>query len=278
MRRALLTVVLSAVFTLACSKGGPDSTEDKLKKLEEQRKQLKDSKAAANAPRVDDTPKDPFWDSASLVTIQEEGKCPDNFWALFGGPAPGATPEEKKANEAKRSEYAKVLRDSQFVIKLRMGNGLDLEEYNAAKGYFPLKAKSTIDCKDSIGNVTVALTDVKAQTPPSSAAKEGAAYTIRIWYAEPQAYEVPMTSMADAKTWKNKSSLGLEGRYIFKLGKTANDKKLEKVARHVEKAGGETIEIGGGTEDWGAGRMIRADVQAMRITTDRGTKTVVEKR
>lgn len=277
MRGPLATcAAVAALLCTACDKG--DSTSDRVKQLEAQRKALKDEKSKAGAAKPDDAPKDPFWDDEALVTISDEGRCPDNFWALFAGPAPGATPAEKKANEANRAEYARALRGRTYVIRQRLGNGLDLEEYNAAKGHFPLKAKSTIDCKDSVGNVTVSLADVKAQTPPSSAAKEGAAYTIRVWYAEPQTHLLPMPSMGDAKTWKNKSSLGLEARYLFKLGKSAVDKKLERVAKHVEKAAGETIEIGGGTEDWGAGRMVRGDVQAMRITTDRGTKTVVEKR
>lgn len=277
--RALLAVAASALLLAACSK---ESTEDKLaakqKQIEEQRKQLKEDKAKADAPVANDAPKDPYWDAPGLILVRDEGKCPDNLWALFNAPAPGADAAEKKANEAKRKELAEQLRNQTFVISMRTGNGLELEEYNAAKGYFPLKVKSTIDCKDSIGNVTIALTDAKAQTPPTSAAKEGASYTMRIWYAEPQAFQLPMPGMAQAKEWKNKSSLGLEARFIWKPGKTAIDKKLEKVAKHVEKAAGETIQIGGGTEDWGAGRMLKADVEAMRITTDRGTKTLVEKK
>lgn len=275
-RRTLAALAL--LFVAACDGKSEDKFAAKQKALEEQRKKLKDDKAKADNPAKSDGPKDPFWDDASLISIRDEGKCPDNLWALFKMPAPGADAAEKKANESKRKEYAETLRNATYVISFRNGTGLSLDEYIASKGYFPLTAKSTIDCKDSVGNVTIALAPAKAQTPPTSAAKEGAGYTMRIWYAEPQSFQLPMESMGAAKEWRQKSSLGLEAKFIFKLGKTAIDKKLEKVAKHVEKAGGETIEIGGGSEDWGAGRVVHADVQAMRITTDRGTKTWVEKR
>src|SRR5438105_1868294 len=78
-------------------------------------------------------------------------------------------------------------------------------------------------------------------------------------------FSIPMKSMAEAKEWKNKNLIGLSARVVFKLGKPDVDKKLHKVAKVTEKAAGETISIGGGTEDWGAGRLVHAELIGLRV-------------
>lgn len=276
--KRVVAAVAACSFLFACQ-SGEDKLKEKQKALEEAKARYKEEQANAGAPKTaDDTPKDPFWENPSLVEVRDEGNCPEEFWALFPGPAPGADAAEKKANESKRAELVKKLKDQTYLIKFRTGLGLTLQDYNAAKGYYPLEVQQTIDCKDSYGNVTISVGDEKAMTPPSSAAKEGAAYTVRIWYAPPAEFQVPMKSMSEAKAWKDKNLLGLEARYIWKPGKASVDHKYEKVAKHVEKTVAGDIQIGGGAEDWGAGRGLHADVQAMRVSTNHGKDVIVEKK
>lgn len=272
-------VIVAVALSLSC-KSGEERAAERQKSLEEQKSKLKDERAKADAPKgsADSGPKDAFWDDPSYVELRPDGKCPEGMWALFAAPAPGADAAEKKANEAKRSELAAKLKATTFVTRFRAGLGVDVADYDAAKGLYPVAVQATLDCSDSAGSVTIALADAKATVPPNSAAKGDADFVVRIWMAEPSRFQIPMKSMADAKTWKEKSLLGLEARYVFTLGKTAIDHKMNKVAKHVEKTVAGDISIGGGAEDWGAGRMVRADVKAMRLSTDRGREVITEKR
>ena len=80
-----------------------------------------------------------------------------------------------------------------------------------------------------------------------------------------------------AKAWGDGNRFGLSARVGFALGKTEIDRKLKRVAKVTEKAAGETISIGGGTEDWGAGRLIRVELLGVRVATDREKKMLFEK-
>ncbi|MFL5320724.1 MAG: hypothetical protein ACJ790_13770 [Myxococcaceae bacterium] len=275
VRVIAVSVAVASLLLLSC-KSGEDKAKERQEKLETQKAEYKAAQAKGDAPKTDTAPKDPYWDDPSLIEISDEGKCPEGIWALFPGSAPGADAAEKKANESKRAELAKSLREKSFTLKLRTGRGVELQDYNAAKGFYPVEVKTSVDCKDSAGTVTIAVGDAKAQTPPNSAAKEGAGQTMRIWWSPPAEFTVPMKSMSDAKAWKDKNLLGLEARYVFKLGKAEIDRKAVKVEKHVEKTSVGDIKIGGGSEDWGAGRMVRGDVEKMRLTVDHGQTVLAQ--
>ena len=155
---------------------------------------------------------------------------------------------------------------------------MKLFPFDATKNEFPLDVVGTIDCTDSMGHIAIAWSTVKAGDPGSSAAKEGAEVSQNIWMAQPLKFTLPMKGMADAKTFESKNRLGLSARVFFKLGKGEIDKKLKKIAKVVEKAAGETLSIGGGVEDWGAGRMVRAEGVGVQIATDKEKTMVIERK
>ena len=154
-----------------------------------------------------------------------------------------------------------------------------LSAFDATKNEFPLDVLGTIDCTDSMGHVAIAWSDkVKAGDPGNSAAKDGAEITQNVWMAPPIGFRLPMKGMADAKEFEQKNRLGLSARVFFKLGKGELDKKLKKIGKVVEKAHGETLTIGGGVEDWGAGRMVRGEGVGIRVATEKEKTMVMEKK
>lgn len=276
------SVLLLALLGLTgCPSDGSKKTADKLKALEERK--AADKTKAEQKEMLAELPKDtvkldPPWENSSYVPLRADGACPDNFWALFGGDVPGANKEEKKANLAKRPELAKALREQTYLVKLRAPDEVKLFPFDATKNEFPIEVQGTIDCTDSMGHVAIAWSAVKAGDPGASAAKEGAEITQNIWMAQPVKFNLPMKGMADAKEFEQKNKLGLSARVFFKLGKGEIDKKLKKIGKVVEKAAGETLTIGGGVEDWGAGRMVRAEGVGIRVASEKEKTMLLEKR
>lgn len=264
--------VATALLALGC--GGKDSSQrtlDKLKAQEKERaeKKRKDDEAAnAPAPVVEAAKLDAPWAEQGHTVIAADGPCPEGLWALFAGDAPGANPAEKKANQAKRAELQKTLKAQSFLVKLRAPDQVQLQPFDAPKGEFPLEVLGGIECTDSAGHIAIAWTAAKAGDPGNSAAKADADITQSMWLAPKVTFALPMKSMLEAKEFNNKNRLGLSARVVFTLGKTEVDKKLKKVAKVVEKAHGETLQIGGGTEDWGAGRLVRAELIGLRVAID----------
>ncbi len=264
-----------------CPSSGAKRMEEKQKALDEKR--ASDKAKAEQKELVGDLPKDVFhvgppWEDSSYVEIRSDGPCPPNFWALFAGETPGATKEEKKANNAKRTELAKALKEQTYLVKLHGPEVVKLKPYDAPKGWFPLEVAGTIDCTDSIGRVAITWSTAKAGDPGNSAAKEGSEITQNIWTAEPLKYTLPQKGMSEAKEFDTKNKLGLSARIFFKLGKTEIDRKLKKIPKVTEKAAGESLSMGGGTEDWGAGRMVRADGIGIRVATDKEKTMLIEKK
>jgi hypothetical protein len=276
VKRALFFVGLAVC---ACGKNKDANwVEERQKASDESKAQAKVDKdkerQAELTPKADAAPKDPFWDDASLIRVDNEKACPDGIWALFKGTAPGADKAEQKKNESHRAELLKKLAASRFVSYVRPPNDVKLGEYDAPKGYFPVQVAGLIDCQDSAGHVALGFTDAKAFTPPSSAAKQGAEVTLRLWTAKPFDLTVPMKSMGEAKDWKTHHQFDLEARVVFKLGKTEVDKKMFKTSK-VAAAG---ITMGGSNEDWGAGRAVHAVVEGVRLTTDRARSVLADTR
>ena len=205
--------------------------------------------------------------------------CPEGFWALFPGDAPGGSPEEKKANAAKRKELAEAAKARKYIVKLRAPAQVVLSPYDAPNGKFTIEVHGTIDCTDAIGRIALAWTATRAGDPGNSAAKADADFAQNSWIAEPAHFDLFIKSLTEAKEFNDKNRFGLSARVGFGLGKVEVDKKIKKVAKVTEKvaAAGETLSFGGGNEDWGAGRLIHADLLGIRVATDREKKQVAEK-
>lgn len=275
-------LVAALVFALL-----PACKDQSSKRAQEQLEALKKKKEAEKKAANEDKPAplptevlrlDPPYDDAQAVVLMPDGPCPEGFWALFPGDAPGATPEEKKANQANKKALAEQVRSKKYLVKLKGANLVTLSPYDAPKGRFLIEVKGTIDCTDSMGRVAIAWTEAKAGDPGNSAAKEGSEVTQNVWNALPVTFELPITSLTEAKTFNDGNRFGLSARVAFTPGKVEVDKKLKKVPKVTEQAAGETLTIGGGTEDWGAGRLLRAELLGVRVATDREKKQLFDQK
>jgi hypothetical protein len=291
MRRAL---VLSCLMLLAaCSKksDAQKRIDEKVRKAEEvaatKEKSSAEKQAAREAAMNNKPPPMPAGEAVKVpapygdegnVVLHSDGECPEGFWALFGGEAPGANKAEKKANAARRPELAKALKEHTYLVKFRAPAEVKLSPYDAPRGRFTVEVNGSVDCTDSIGHVTIAWTRAQANTPPPSAAQEGAEVTQNVWLAPPVEFELPMPTMAQAKEFNEKNRLTLSARVVMKLGKTDIDKKIKKIAKVETEAAGEKLSIGGGNEDWGAGRLVRAELVGVRLASDREKTQVQEKK
>jgi hypothetical protein len=282
--RLLLVLFTALCFTACGGKATAKKMEEKLKAEEARKAEKKKKDDEADAKRFAPVQEEKIhlpspYDEGDSTVINSDGPCPDGIWALFKGDVvPGATKEEKKANEAKRAELVKALKDKQFLVKLRAPDDVNLKPFDAPKGEFPLEVAGSIECTDSIGHVAIAWTNAKAGDPGNSAAKADAEVTQNYWMAPKVAFTLPMKSMNEAKEWSNANRIGLKARVVFKFGKVDIDHKIKKIAKVTEKAQGETISIGGGAEDWGAGRLVRAELVGLRVATNREKDQLFEKK
>jgi hypothetical protein len=274
--RALCRAALVVSATLL---GGCEDGEQRMKQrqeaLDQARAAQKEKEAQAKAPpAAEQRPAHPYWDDPSLVAIRHEQKCPEGLWALFPGRAPGGDDATRKENEGRRAELAKSLREKTFVARLRGPPEVDLKDFDAPKGHFPLEVLGLVDCEDSVGRIAFSFTQPKAIDPKASSLEEGNTLVQSIWTAPPQTFTVPMPNLSDAKTFTQKHRFGMEGYVVFKLGKTEVHKKLVK----VKKATHGEVSIGGTTDDFGAGRLVRGEVQGVRVLAHPGPLVVVDTR
>ena len=281
--RGLLSSFL-VVTLVACNSSSSSSRATEqlaaLKKKQEAEAKAKKEKENKLEPLPTEVVKlDAPYDDTQATVILPDGPCPDGFWALFPGDVPGATPEEKKANAARRKELAEAAKAKKYIVKLRAPAQVVLSPYDAPAGKYVIDVHGTIDCTDPLGRIALAWTAVKAGDPGNSAAKADADFAQNAWIAEPAHFDLFIKSLTEAKEFGDKNRFGLSARVAFGLGKVEVDKKIKKVAKVSEKvaAAGETLSFGGGNEDWGAGRLIHADLLGIRVATDREKKQVVEK-
>ncbi len=276
MRRLL---VLSLVVGLSACSGGSSRTADQLaalqKKKEAEAKAKKEDKLEPIAVEV--VKLDPPYDDSQATVIVPDGPCPEGFWALFQGDVPGADAAEKKANAARRKELVEAARSKKYIVKLRAPAQVVLSPYDAPSGKFTIDVHGTIDCTDSIGRIAIAWTDATAGDPGASAAKQGAEVTQNVWTAQPVKFELLIKSLTEAKEFNDKNRFGLSARVGFGLGKVEVDKKSKRTSKVATKAEGESLSFGGGVEDWGAGRLVHADLLGVRVATEREKKQLFEK-
>ena len=214
---------------------------------------------------------DPYWEDSSYIKISDEGPCPEGMWALFPGDPPGQDAAEKKANQARRADLAKKLQDATFIVRT---NDVNAGEYDSRKGEIPLVVLGSVECTDSIGRISVSFTDATAELPP------GRDFGQYYWAAPKQEFARAL-KLSEASTFKRTYKVGLDARLVFKLGKTQVHKKIEKIEETPEeRAERKKFDIpgGGGIEDWGAGRMVKAELSGVRIAAEKGRTELFVKR
>lgn len=273
-RRLGLAVV--AVMLVGCP-------EDRSKRAEKQLADLK-AKKEAEKTAVDDKLVAPVetvrldapYDDVSSERLVPDGACPEGLWALVAGEAPGATPEEKKANEARRAELAQTFTDKKYMFRLRAPHQVVLKAHDAPNGVLPIEVLGTVDCTDALGRIALAWTEARSTPANPNAGKDEP--TPHHWAAQPLLFPLPMKSMSDAKAFTQNNALGLTARVVVTFSKGEVDKKLRRVGKVTQEAAGEKVGYGGGTEDWGAGRLVRAQLVGVRVAIEQEKKQLFDQR
>jgi hypothetical protein len=265
------------VSAIACN--GRDAGQRALDQLAElQKKKAADAAAKkedklAPLPPLESLKLEAPYNDDGTRRITPDGPCPDGLWALFAREAPGATPDEKKANEANRKALVEALTRTSFMVKLRVGSGVSLKPYDAAKGASAVEVLGSIDCTDAQGRIAIAWADAKAET--HGEAGELSQY---LWSAPPVVFTVPMKSSLEAKAFETENRIALSARVVFTAGKVEIDKRVKKIEKVTLKGQDETVEYGGGLEDWGAGRLLHAELVGIRVATEREKKQLFDLR
>lgn len=278
--RHVLAGCVAAALLAGCNDAQNKRTQQQLESL--QKKNAAAKEAAKDGP-VLPLPREALslpapWDERDAVVITPEGRCPDGLWALFDGPAPGADDAEKKANAANRASIAEGLRNKPFLVRMKGASYVTLSDWDATHGLFVVEVKGTVDCVDPLGRIAIAFGPAKAQVPGASAAQQGSDFVQQVWTAAPITFEKKELVPSEAKRFFDGNRFGLSARVAFAPGATRVDTKVRRVPKVTEKVGGETLSIGGGTEDWGAGRLLEARQVAVRVATDGERTQLFERR
>ena len=258
----------------ACNtKSSADRAKEELERLQQKREASEASKAPP-APIAPLSLPEPY-DLSQAQVLTADGRCPEGFWALFQLPPPGATPEEKAANEKLREELRAKYSEARFIVRLVGPPMVSLAPYDAPTGKFTVSLVGGITCLDSAGPITIAWGNAKAVSPKE---KERNTVSLNTWEIPEQSYELKMVSLAKAKEFYAANRFGLAARVAFTLGKAEVDRKMKRPPRTKLKSDVEEVEFGGNLEDWGAGRLVRARLTAVRIAADHEKQELFDER
>ena len=260
---ALLVAVLALGAATGC-KSKAKQMEEKQKKRDAEKKAFEDEKEAklkAAAPKIERAKLDAPWADPAYLEIGTGKKCPEGLWALFPEtPGEGA---EKAANEAKRAELAAKLKGATFVAVLPMGGAVEMGTWDKKKKALTVKIDGVIECFDGLGLLSVALNEkAKPFRPPADDESGGTPQAV--WRAPQLVMQVPFATALEAKDFTNSTGTGIEARVVFKPGKTEVDKKLLKPPKPPEDA----PPISDAPVDWGAGRLVHAELVGIRLAAD----------
>lgn len=270
--RAVL-VLATLTFVAGCTDKSARMKEAQKKRNAEKEKFEKDAeeRRKAAAPRVDAAKLDAFWDGDDYLKIATGKKCPEGLWALF--PSTPGEGSEKEANEKKKAALAEQLKGKTFVAVFHHGLGVDLKKYDKKKKVLPVQIEGVLECFDGLGLLTVALGDgAKPLRPSKSKGGDDELSPQAVWRAKPLIVPVPFESAVDANAFAQHEGTGTEARLVFTLGKVEVDEKLEQVPPN-EEAGTK-----GGTVDWGAGRLVHAELKGIRVASDHEKHLLAEQR
>jgi hypothetical protein len=266
-----------AVTTAGCTDQASSRAKEQLAALEkkkvEQAKVVKPQARAAQLPHVGGP-----YDETQATVLTPDSRCPESLWALFPGEAPGSTPDEKRANELRRAELARTLSAKPFVVLLQAPARVTLHPHDAVNGRFLIDVAGEIDCIDSGGHVTIAWTKAMAIEAPASAISRGSEVLPNIWQAPAVSFELPMKGLTEAKSFYDANRFGVSARVAITLKKGEIDQKLKKVGKVSKEMPDQTLAYGGGVEDWGAGRLVRANLVGVRVAADQEQKELFDRR
>lgn len=264
-----LWTALGLVALTACN-DGEEKVRARQKALDDAKaaKRAKQQEAPSNASAGAAMKLDAFWEDPTHVKLGNvDATCPEGLWALFPGKVPGEG-AEKEANQAKRAELAKKLRETTFTVRLRGGMGVTVKDFNAAEMKIPVEVAGSIDCTDTLGRITIAWGNTKAVS------RTDTPLPVNYWQSQPLGYPLEQKSSAEAKEFLAQHRFDIYTRLQVKVKDATTDRKMLPVPQ-VSETGDQ---VGERLEDWGAGRLVRMQVQAVRIAVDQEKTPVLENR
>jgi hypothetical protein len=269
--------LLAALCLAACTDSPSKRTQAQLDALKKKKATAANAeKDDALAPLPTDVARlEPPYDDTQAVVLTPDGPCPEGLWALFTGDVPGATTEEKRANAANRQSIAAALRARRFLVRLRGPALVTLNPWDAPRGRFTIDVVGAVDCTDPAGRITLAWTDARVVGPSAQPDQDE---SLNVWKAPPVTFELPHAAPGTAKTFFDQNRFGLSARVAFTLGQGEVDRKLKKVPAMTQQVGDEVVTVGGGTEDWGAGRLVRVTPLGVRVAAERERKQLFDQR
>jgi hypothetical protein len=260
------------VITLALLALGPttgcDDPKQKMEARQRQRdaekkkaEEAKEAKLKAEAPKVQRAVLDAPWADPDYLQVATGTKCPEGLWALFPEtPGEGA---EKQANEAKRAELAARVKGATFVAVLPLGGAVAIGPWDAKKKTLPVKVDGVIECFDGLGLLSVAINEPAKPLRPKRS-EEVMLTPQAVWRAPALVIPVPFGTAAEAKAFVNGEGTGLEARVVFTPRRVEVDKKLRKPPKPEEGA----PVVSDAPVDWGAGRLVHAELVGVRLGVD----------
>ncbi len=271
-------LVLAALALCAGCKDSKTKMQERQRARDAERKAQEDeaeAKRKAAQPKIEEAKLERFWADPIYVRAQTGKPCPDGLWALFPG-APGETPAEQAANEARRAELVTKVRSQTYVAVMPFDFGTTLRKYNPKRKQLTVEVDGVLECFDKLGLLTLAWGEPATafRPPPKADDDEEELSPQAVWRARPLLFPLPFATAAEAKRFREAEGLNLSARVVFTLGKVDVDTKMQKTAQPMLLDGA----VPEATLDWGAGRLVHVDVVGVRIATDHEKKQLAERR
>lgn len=268
MQKAMRLLVCCALgLTLGSCSDTKKKMEERQRARVEAKKQYEQSeeeKRKAEQPKIEPANLGPFWDDPSFGKVALGKPCPEGLWAIFPGPAPGEG-EQQAANEANRATLAQAARQKTYVTKFSLPNGVALQDYVAKKRALPVELEGLVECIDGLGVVSIAWGEpTRVLRPPKDADEEEVPTQQAVWRAKPVYFSLPMSGPKEVEEFKSKHGVDLDARVVFRLTEVELDKAVQKTLKAYRPDAGEEME----DVDWGAGRLVHAQVLGIRLGTD----------
>lgn len=196
-----------------------------------------------------------FWDRKDLVKVEDGEDCPEGFWALFGGEAPGHDEFATHENESKRKALATAARGRTYVAIVE--KDADLKDYDFGRHLFPVEvfgAEGTFGCDapndGPTKNITIAF---RPAHPVDPQAGHDSLVGFYQWQASPLRLEIAVPD-GEAKKFKEAHDGDVRALVAFTIANTQEDHRKVRAT-----------DTPSGFDDHGAGRLVTAKVLALKV-------------
>jgi hypothetical protein len=202
------------------------------------------------------------YDDSQALRLVPDGPCPRGLAALFAAKGEALGPQ------------AEAVEALPYLVQLGP-RYVHLGDYDAPNGRFVIEVEGSVDCTDDAGHVTIAWTKAAAQPMTPSAVEQADGPRPYVWVAPQLKLQWPFASPTGARDFALLHRSDVTARVALRLGPGEVDVRPRKVPKVETQAAGQTLSYGGGLEDWGAGRLVRARLVGVRVAVDAERKELV---